>query len=134
MNVVSPKDQERYFLRLLLCNVKGATSWEDLYRVGDDVCTTFRDAAKRRGLLQDDADCVSTMEDAALSSIPDALRQLFVILLIERQIGDVKQLWDQFNLQMAEDYPLQAREISRNPALPMSDAVLRECVKYLKRS
>ena len=30
MVFVQPSDKERYFLRLLLCNVKGATSFEDL--------------------------------------------------------------------------------------------------------
>lgn len=42
---------ERYYLRLLLMNVKGPKSYRDLLTVDGVSCSTFRESAEKRGLL-----------------------------------------------------------------------------------
>jgi ATP-dependent DNA helicase PIF1 len=71
IHTVAPREADRFHLRLLLVNVKGATSYEDLRTVtlhsGERrVCETFQDACIALGLLDDDAVWDKTMEEAAL--------------------------------------------------------------------
>ncbi len=56
MYTVSPREGERYFLRLLLLHVTEAESFLDMRTVDGEVCSSFRQACGRRGLLGDDAE------------------------------------------------------------------------------
>ncbi|XP_070011365.1 uncharacterized protein LOC142161914 [Nicotiana tabacum] len=44
-----PTEGERYYLRLLLMNVRAPKSFEDLLRVKEICCDTFRESAEKRG-------------------------------------------------------------------------------------
>jgi hypothetical protein len=46
MYSVSPKNTERYHLRLLLLHTPGACGFEDLKKVNDEIGPTFAEAAK----------------------------------------------------------------------------------------
>nr|XP_016469741.1 PREDICTED: uncharacterized protein LOC107792071 isoform X3 [Nicotiana tabacum]XP_016469742.1 PREDICTED: uncharacterized protein LOC107792071 isoform X3 [Nicotiana tabacum] len=46
-----PTEGERYYLRLLLMNVRGPKSYEDLRTVNEVRCSTFRESTEKRGLL-----------------------------------------------------------------------------------
>ncbi len=87
MYFVQPSEGERYFLRLLLHHVPGATSFEDL------TCTnrhlqhptqhaSFKEACQQRGLLQDDAEWAQCMEEALSMASASCLRALFIALLV----------------------------------------------------
>ena len=55
MYYAHPGSGERFYLRTLLANVKGARSFEDLRSVDGDVpLPTFHQACLTRGLLEDD--------------------------------------------------------------------------------
>lgn len=54
MYLVNPKDQERYFLRLLLLLLKDATSFEDLSTINEITYETFFEAAKIIQLVRED--------------------------------------------------------------------------------
>ncbi len=56
MYTVSPREGERYVLRLLLLHVAGATSYADMRTVDGEERSLFRQACSRQGLLADDAD------------------------------------------------------------------------------
>lgn len=76
MYFVSPRAGEKYFMRLLLCHVAGATSFEDLRTVEDEVHTTYQSACVARGLLQDDKEwdrCIQEANDCGF--MPDHLMQ-----------------------------------------------------------
>jgi hypothetical protein len=60
---VYPSDPGRWHLRLLLNNVTGATSFDNLYKFRG-VYASFRMAALARGLLQNDHYLEDTMEEA----------------------------------------------------------------------
>ncbi|XP_009792184.2 uncharacterized protein [Nicotiana sylvestris] len=49
-----PTEGERYYLRLLLMNVRGPKSYADLCNVNGKCCDSFREAAEKRGLLHCD--------------------------------------------------------------------------------
>jgi hypothetical protein len=70
MYFVQPSEGERFYLRLLLHNVAGATSFEDLRTTGRDtdapvVHPTFRAACQALGLLRDDSEWQHCMTEAA---------------------------------------------------------------------
>ena len=73
-----PNEGERFFLRVLLLHTAGAMSFEDLRTVDGQVLDTFREACTARGLLQDDAEWINTMQEASAFQMPRRLRQLFV--------------------------------------------------------
>lgn len=64
MVFVSPNAGERYFLRLLLTVVKGATSFESLCTVDGVVHPTFRAACLALGLLEDDGEWHQCLSEA----------------------------------------------------------------------
>lgn len=58
----NPAEGERYFLRVLLNHVRGATSYENLRTVAGITYSTFREACEKRGLIETDRsldDCLT---------------------------------------------------------------------------
>jgi hypothetical protein len=103
---VSPNAGERYFLRQLLLKVPGATSFEDLRTTFDVnrepqtvVHASFKEACQARGLLQDDTEYISCMQEATTFASPLQLRSLFVTILIYNSITDPLALWNTFKDQ-----------------------------------
>ena len=78
MYMVNVLDRERFYLRLLLLNVKGATSFEDLRRVGHTVHRSYQDAARARGqtLLQNDDEFRMALQEACDVAMPAQIREL----------------------------------------------------------
>ena len=69
---VHPREGERYYLRLLLMKIPGATSFDDLKTTFDGsrnpayvIHDTFQDACRDLGLLQDDQEWISCMRTSA---------------------------------------------------------------------
>ena len=87
MFFINPSDEERFSLRLLLLNVKGATSFNDLRTFEDIPYTTFKACAIARGLLQDDKIWDETLTEAALFTTDTRkLRVLFAMILLYLRI------------------------------------------------
>jgi hypothetical protein len=74
---VSVRQVERYSLQLLLINVKGTTSFENLRFVNQVAFPTFKSAAIALKLLEDDIAWEKVMVQAAAFKMPVKLRQLF---------------------------------------------------------
>ena len=51
---VHPKNAESYYLRMVLHAVRGPTSFRDIRTIEEELCTTFREACQKLGLLGDD--------------------------------------------------------------------------------
>ena len=81
MIAVSPLDVERYFLRLLLCFVRGPKSFEDIRTVNGITMATFKEAAGALGLLDDDQEWLRCMQEAISFQMPVQIRHLFAIIL-----------------------------------------------------
>jgi hypothetical protein len=103
-----PSSGERFFLRMLLIKIPGATSFDFLKTVQDSLCSTFKDACRLRGYLADDGDWINTMREACSSSMPKQIRHLFVSLLYNNpEIPNALTLWEMFREDMSEDYRFQ---------------------------
>ena len=103
MHYVPPKDRERFYLRLLLLHVRGATSFKDL-KIHDGLHDTYHDACMSRGLLSDDSEWNDALLEASRSAMPAQLRDLFVTILANCQPNHPMQLWYNFKTHLIEDF------------------------------
>jgi len=104
MYTVSLNDAERYYLRLLLLHVKGATSFQYLRTVENKVFSTFKEAAIERHLLADDKEWEDAISEAESFQMPPQLRQLFAYICVFGPPKDPRSLWFKFLSAFTEDY------------------------------
>jgi hypothetical protein len=121
--------QEKYYLRVLLAHTPGAKSYNDLATVGDHLLPTFKEACIARGLLADDAEWRSCMEEAASFKMPRQLRGLFATLLQHVEVAEPLQLWDHCRQHLLEDFA-HAEGVAA-PSARMEARGLREVDAYL---
>ncbi|KAL0438838.1 UNVERIFIED_CONTAM: hypothetical protein Slati_2366800 [Sesamum latifolium] len=87
---------------------KGPRSFEELLTINGVTYTTFKEAAQRRGLLQEDDYVRQYLHEACSVRMPASLRRLFGSILIFCQPAGVWQLWDEFYPYMVEDYAISS--------------------------
>lgn len=63
--MVQPSEGERYYLRILLTHVRGASSFEGLKTINGRICGSFKEACICLGLLQDDAEWNACLDEAS---------------------------------------------------------------------
>jgi ATP-dependent DNA helicase PIF1 len=115
MYTAHPNDVERYSLRILLTNVKGATSFEDMRTVDSQVYPTYKQAAIARGLISDDRQIYNTLEEAYnLLTNSHGFRVFFVNMLINTQ-PDALDVWEHFKDKLSEDILYNIRSQITNP-------------------
>jgi hypothetical protein len=127
MYSVSPSDVEHYHLRLLLLYTPGACSFDDLKTVDGQICQTFMEATKRRGLLRDDTEYERCMSEAVIFQMPQQLRTLFCVILLFCNPTRPVDLWNSSKPHMAEDFMQQVDgETAEAMAYYAIDAKLKE--------
>ena len=102
----SPREQERYYLYLLLLRVPGAKSFNDLKKVpGEDVSkSTFREACDARGLIDNDDEYALTLRDALETKSANQCRRFLAHLLANVEISDALAIWERHKLELVDDY------------------------------
>ncbi|XP_021742722.1 uncharacterized protein LOC110708803 [Chenopodium quinoa] len=85
---VYPVEGERFFLRLLLLNVRSHRAFEDLRTVNGHLYPTFQEAVVKLGLIEDDDAADLTLAESCETHMPAALRWLFATVLIFFQPND----------------------------------------------
>lgn len=119
MYVAFPSQGERYYIRLLLTQRPGMRSFEDLRTVDGHLCHTFRDAASRLGLLQDDRQWVCMFRDLSPFRTAHVIRNFFVILLMHESIEDPTALWLRIAPSLSDDLVTRLSHIP--PHLPFPE-------------
>ena len=115
---VSPADIERFHLRLLLLHVTGATSFDNLKTVEGEVCSTFKEAARRLHLLADDTEWDQCLSEASTFQMPKQLRQLFATICVFCQPTAALTLWETHKNSMTEDFAkTRSSDVAMNLAL-----------------
>ena len=105
MYSASPFQGERYYLRLLLTVVRGATSFENLRTVDGMVYPTFKGACIALGLLEDDHEWVALFRAGAQFMTGRALRHLFALARQYTTISNLLAIWEIFWPSMCDDIP-----------------------------
>ncbi|XP_058817140.1 uncharacterized protein LOC131680442 [Topomyia yanbarensis] len=108
---VHPNNAECFYLRMLLHEVRGPTSFQTIKTVNGEVCKTFREACLRLGLLEDDQHWDNTLTDVSVSCRPEQIRVLFAIILKTCAPSDPNTLWETHRESLSEDILHEARRI-----------------------
>ena len=103
MYAASPFMGERYYLRLLLTVVRGATGFEHLRTVDGTIHTTFKGACIALRLLEDDGEWIAMFRDGQEFMTGHALRHLFAMALQHTTISNPLQIWYQFGNSFCDD-------------------------------
>lgn len=103
ISYASPKEGERFYLRLLLSHVKGARSFLDLKTVGGCICNTFRDAAMKLDLLASDNHYDWCLREAASWMTGRHLRELFAMIIVHNSPSDPNSLWNNHKEALTDD-------------------------------
>ena len=104
MVTLTPHTAERFYLRLLLYNKAGATSFDDLKTIDQELCSTFQEACVRLGLLERDDELDSVIEEATTIRFGDQLRDVFINILIYCRPSDTRAFWERHKRQLCEDH------------------------------
>ncbi|XP_049316556.1 uncharacterized protein LOC125779320 [Bactrocera dorsalis] len=129
---IHPKNDDCFYLRLLLINVCGSTSFESLRTVDGTICVTFREACQQLQLLEHDSHWNQTLADAIASSPTTAVRTLFAIIISTCQPSNPRLLWDAYKDDMAEDILHRLRLATRNVDLQMNADIYNEALVLIE--
>ncbi|KAJ5865150.1 uncharacterized protein N7529_007066 [Penicillium soppii] len=121
---VSPRDGERFHLRLLLTIRHDAVSFDDLKTVGPGPpVRTFRDACKKLGLLEDDNHWRAAFTEAVTFASGKSLRNEFCVAVVHGGVTDPLALWDEFQVHLCDDLPRQLQlHADANRELPATSS------------
>ncbi|PIC52798.1 hypothetical protein B9Z55_002756 [Caenorhabditis nigoni] len=125
MHFVSPRDQERFALRVMLLNVTDAKSYEDLQTVDGVFYEKFVDAARAAGYLTEDIFYEKSLEEAASFHSAPQLRGFFVTLLMFGEIHNAEELWYRFVDDFSEDFVYKHFPKEKAKALAYNDLIDR---------
>ncbi|XP_074097687.1 uncharacterized protein LOC141526552 [Cotesia typhae] len=128
---VHPGNAECIYLRLLLHEIRGPTSFNDLKTVEGVEHPTFQATCRVLGLLEDDINWDRTLEEASIFDSPYKIRELFAIMLVFCQVGDPIKLWTKYRESLAEDIKRQMERESRDVEL-IVDIVYNQCLILLE--
>ena len=127
MYTISPKFTELFYLRVLLLNVPGARTYEELRTVNGTLHETYQNAARAMGLLNDDSEWTKCMQEAVLLKMPGQLRKLFAYLLICCTVSEPRILWDTYRPELIHDFIRKGHceEIAEMKALMIIERIIR---------
>ncbi|GFX64018.1 ATP-dependent DNA helicase [Trichonephila clavipes] len=125
---VHPKNTESFYLRLLLINVRGPISFQDLRTVNGQLCATYRQACQELNLLENDAHWDTALADASNTARPQQIHTLFAIILTTCFPSNPKDLWEKYKDYMSEDILHRLRAANQNPDIQFTPNVYNEAL------
>ncbi|XP_055918443.1 uncharacterized protein LOC129950537 [Eupeodes corollae] len=93
---------------------------ECFFLLNGRVFSTYQDACRELQLLEDDNYWDLTLADAALTSSPSFIRQLFAIILTTCFPTQSSILWEKYKNYMTEDILYQLKQTNQCPKLDSS--------------
>ena len=109
MYFAAPSSGERFYLRMLLTVVTGATSFAHLRTVEDIQYNTLRETCLALGLLEDDHEWRQCLREAGEMQTGYVLQHLFATILHHCNPTSPANLWNDFKHHICDDllYKLQ---------------------------
>ena len=120
---VHPSEGERYYLRILLYNVTGAESFDDLKTIDGTVMPTFKKACIELGLLENDDEWTECMNEAVLLGNGSQVRDIFVSLLINCELKDPLSLYNESKDHLCKDFLMQVRRAKNDLSIMVDESV-----------
>lgn len=78
---------------MLLTKIPKPTSFDDIRTVNNIHYCTFQDACRALGLLDDDKEWHEVIQDYSKCGFPVQIHQLFVHIIVNYQVGNLRNLW-----------------------------------------
>ncbi|GFV15904.1 ATP-dependent DNA helicase [Trichonephila clavipes] len=125
---VHPNNTECFYLRLLLINIHGPISFQDLRTVNGQLCATYRQACQELNLLENDAHWDTALADASNTARPQQIRTLFAIILTTYFPSNPKDLWEKYKDYMSEDILHRLRATNQNLDIQFTPNVYNEAL------
>lgn len=125
---VHPTNSECFYLRLLLMNVRGPTTFNDLKTVNGQICSTFREACQKLNLLENDAHWDIALSDATETARPQQIRTLFAIILTTCSPSNPEELWEKHKDAMSDDILHRVRSANQNPEIQFGQNIYNEAL------
>ena len=124
---ISPLDTERFHLKLLLENFPGPTSFDSLLYNNGILSSSFKDSCKQRNLIDDDTMWKRTLQEAASAQMPYQLREMFAMMILNCDISDPAEVWEEFRNPFCEDHVFQGHSapVAEQKALAHIERILR---------
>ena len=129
---ISPRQGECFYLRLLLHHVRGPQSFAHLKTVEGSLCSSFREACFRLGLLEDDNQYHLAMQEASVSNSAASLRSLFAVILTWCEPSNPLDIYEHHKEAMAEDFLHQHRSRFANVDLEFNDDIFNLALSDLQ--
>lgn len=108
--------------------MRGPTSFLYLLIVNGILCSSFKEATHKRGLLEADQSILKCLNEAITFQMPNELRRLFTIILVHCVPTDVGILWNTYFEALSEDFK---REVGTSVELQVSKT-LKSLSNYLE--
>ncbi|XP_069968648.1 uncharacterized protein [Bactrocera oleae] len=132
MYTVHPRNDECFYLRLLLVNVRGPKPFTHLKTVNGHQCQTYREACQLLGLLENDSHWDLTLADSVVSSNAYQIRTLFAIIITTCFPSQPIQLWNKYKDDICEDILHRLRIQTNNPDIQITDQIYNEGLKLIE--
>ena len=110
---IHPNKGEKFYLRLLLKNRTGATSFEDLRTVDGELHPTYKATCIAMELLENDMHWDATLGEAALRDSPASFRLLFCSILLHGDPTTPLQLYEKYEDEMISDWKYHLCDIPK---------------------
>ena len=101
---VLPIQGEKFYLRLMLNHRTGATSFTDLKTLNGKEYDTYKEICLEMGLLEDDGEWKTSMEEVSQHAMPHQIRATFAVILQYCQPTKPRVLFDSFLHSRSEDF------------------------------
>jgi hypothetical protein len=121
---------ERYYLRMLLNCVKGATSYEHLRTMDGIEHDTFKYACIAMGLFANDNEWHQALEEANVWASGQQLRDMFASMLMFCEVTNPRQLWDAHWESLSNDIEIMTHREHVDPGVTFSEDALKDCALY----
>ncbi|XP_071729327.1 uncharacterized protein [Rutidosis leptorrhynchoides] len=92
ISYIHPSYEEAFFLRMLLFHQRGCQSFEDIRTINKFVHGTYRLACQAAGLLGDDKEWSTALEEAPASATASQLHSLFAHILVYCMVSNPAEL------------------------------------------
>jgi hypothetical protein len=136
MYFIKPLSGEPFYIRLLLIHRKGIGSFKELRTIDGYVYSTYKKAAERLGLLEDDNEWFSCLDEMKNMYGAKALRDTFVSIVVNQNPKDAQALFDHFYKFMGEDisYFIRQRYATTMPSEDINSIVYNTALSFIDKS
>ena len=114
MYLANPSEGEKYYLRLLLTQRRGMTSFEDLKTINGNIYETYKQTCEAMGLLESDEEWDKLLEESSSYQIPTQMRRLFANILMYCRPRNPGELWGKYLFDLTTDLVHRVSEESRD--------------------